>query len=348
MQYQYEHLIFVGRFQPPHNGHLAVMLRALTLARSLIVVIGSANKPRSLRNPFTEDERREMIIAAVSGVDASLSKRLRFVAVRDCYNDERWRAQVEDAVSGVAGTAGPIGVIGHLKDVSSNYLRGFRRWPLVEVDDTHALSSTGVRAVFFSEEYEQHGLEPLSASVPPAVLQFLRAFVAQPAYGELVEAYAWAQRESARWPRTPFPVIGHTVDVVIRCLGHVLMIKRNGQPGRGLWALPGGYVEEYELLRDAAVRELEEETGLAIAPGEIEKTLRGTHTFDYPWRSQRGRVITQAYYFELERDELPQVSGSDDAAEARWIPVGELAGLEKYVHDDHLHIVEHFLSGGRE
>jgi len=154
MQYQYEHLIFVGRFQPPHNGHLAVMLRALTLARSLIVVIGSANKPRSLRNPFTEDERREMIVAAVSEVDASLSKRLRFVAVRDCYNDERWRAQVEDAVSRVAGTAGPIGVIGHLKDVSSNYLRGFRRWPLVEVDDTHSLSSTGVRKVFFSEEHE--------------------------------------------------------------------------------------------------------------------------------------------------------------------------------------------------
>src|SRR5215207_3284481 len=166
MQYQYEHLVFIGRFQPPHNGHLAVILRALSLARNLIVVLGSANKPRSLRNPFREEERREMIGAAVAEVDASLSERLRFVAVRDCYDDVRWLAQVEDAVSRVVGTAGPIGVIGHLKDVSSNYLRGFRRWPLVEVDDTHSLSSTGVRAVFFSKEEAQGDVELLSASVP--------------------------------------------------------------------------------------------------------------------------------------------------------------------------------------
>ena len=72
MQYQYEHLVFIGRFQPAHKGHLAVMLRALTLARNLVVVIGSANKPRSLRNPFTEQERREMIGAALAEVDASL------------------------------------------------------------------------------------------------------------------------------------------------------------------------------------------------------------------------------------------------------------------------------------
>ena len=266
-----------------------------------------------------------MIRAAVAEVDAGLPQRLRFVTVRDCYDDVRWRGAVEDAVSHVTGKEGPIGVIGHLKDVSSNYLRGFRRWPLVQVDDAHALSSTGVRAAFFSEERAQGDVESLSASVPPAVLDFLRRFTAQPAHRDLVAAHAWAQRENARWPRTPFPVIGHTVDVVARCLGHVLMIKRNGQPGRGLWALPGGYVEEYELLRDAAVRELEEETGLVIAPEEIEASLRGTHTFDYPWRSQRGRVITQAYCFELQRGELPQVNGGDDAAEARWISVADLA-----------------------
>jgi hypothetical protein len=48
------------------------------------------------------------------------------------------------------------------------------------------------------------------------------------------------------------------------------------------------------------------------------------HTFDYPWRSQRGRVITQAYYFELSLRDLPAVRGSDGAVEARWIAEAEL------------------------
>ena len=50
MQYAYDDLIFIGRFQPPHNVHLAVLQHALTQARRVVIVLGSANKPRSPRN----------------------------------------------------------------------------------------------------------------------------------------------------------------------------------------------------------------------------------------------------------------------------------------------------------
>jgi bifunctional NMN adenylyltransferase/nudix hydrolase len=347
MQYTYDHLIFIGRFQPPHNGHLQVILHALTLAQHVVVVIGSANKPRSVRNPFTDAERLAMILAAVADADASAAGRLRFVSVRDYYDDVRWLAAVEDAVSSTIGeAAGRVGVIGHLKDASSAYLRGFRRWPLVEVQNTQGLSSTDLRAVFFSSSAEAADRDGLANAVPPAVLAFLEAFSALPAFQELVDAHAWVQRERAKWPRTPYPVIGNTVDAVVRCKGHVLMIKRRDHPGRGLWALPGGYVEEYEPLKTAVLRELEEETQLGMKPPQLEAHLRAAHTFDYPWRSQRGRVITQGYYFDLDLPALPRVSGGDDAAEARWIAQAELPGLEASIHDDHLHIIEHFLSSG--
>ena len=89
MQLEYEHLVCIGRFQPLHNGHLAVLQHALTLARRIVIVLGSANKPRSPRNPFTESERHEMILAALGEVDPGLRERLCFVSVRDRYDDER-------------------------------------------------------------------------------------------------------------------------------------------------------------------------------------------------------------------------------------------------------------------
>jgi bifunctional NMN adenylyltransferase/nudix hydrolase len=344
VQLEYEHLVFIGRFQPLHNGHLAVLQHALTLARRIVIVLGSASKPRSPRNPFTESERHEMILAALGEVDPGLRERLCFVSVRDCYDDQRWRDAVELAVSHAIGDVqSRVGVIGYIKDASSKYLRGFRRWPLVEAGKSHALSATEVRAAFLSTGAGSESQLFLARSVPPAVLAFLEAFRAQPAYRELAEAYAWTQQDRAQWPKTPYPVLTNTVDAVVRCNGHVLMIKRRNFPGRGLWALPGGHVDEYELLKDAALRELREETGLDAIAGGLESCLRGVHTFDYPWRSQRGRVITQAYYFELSLRDLPAVRGSDDAVEARWIAEAELPAMEARIHDDHLHIVEHFL-----
>jgi bifunctional NMN adenylyltransferase/nudix hydrolase len=347
MQFAYDHLIFIGRFQPLHNAHLAVIQRALALARSVIIVLGSANKPRSPRNPFTEAERCAMIRTAVGGLDPSFRERLQFVPVRDYYDDARWLAAVERAVADLIGEGAPrVGVIGHLKDASSKYLQGFPHWPLVEPGATQDLSATELRAAFFSGDGAR-GDDLLRRSVPAAVLAFLQAFASEPAYRELVEAYAAALQDRAKWPKTPYPVLTNTVDAVVRCNGHVLMIKRKHFPGRGLWALPGGHVDEYELLKTAALRELEEETGLRVTTAELESCLRGVHTFDYPWRSQRGRVITQGFYFELQAAELPAVSGSDDATDARWIPEAELPGLEPCIHDDHLQIIEHFVSGVR-
>ena len=58
----------------------------------------------------------------------------------------------------------------------------------------------------------------------------------------------------------------------------------------------------------------------------------------------RGRVITHAFYFELANRMRPEIAGSDDAAEARWVPIAELASLEDQFHDDHFHILDSFLA----
>ena len=80
----YKYLVFIGRFQPFHMGHKAVVDEALKRAENVIMLIGSANMPRSLRNPFTVEERAQMIKGAYPKQDAD---RIHCVGLDDAlYN----------------------------------------------------------------------------------------------------------------------------------------------------------------------------------------------------------------------------------------------------------------------
>ena len=118
-----------------------------------------------------------------------------------------------------------------------------------------------------------------------------------------------------------------TVDaIVVRpgeragALGEVLLVRRRHEPFRGMWALPGGFVDMDEDLPDAARRELMEETGLEV------DTLEQFRTFGKPGRDPRGRQITVAYIALVSR-EIPSPRAGDDAAEARWFPLDALPEL---------------------
>ncbi|HSI69166.1 MAG TPA: NUDIX hydrolase [Gillisia sp.] len=117
--------------------------------------------------------------------------------------------------------------------------------------------------------------------------------------------------------------IGITVDAVIFVREErdlkLLLIKRNNDPFKDSWALPGGFLEDDEPLVDGARRELEEETGLKP------KELWQIRAFGGPNRDPRGRIISIAFLGILESPE--EVKGSDDAGEARWFPLSNLPEL---------------------
>jgi 8-oxo-dGTP diphosphatase len=119
----------------------------------------------------------------------------------------------------------------------------------------------------------------------------------------------------------PRPAV--TADIVIVTLEErprVLLIKRNGEPFKGSWALPGGYVNEMERLADAARRELEEETGVKNV--ELEQL----HAFGDPGRDPRGWTVTVAFLARVLPDQV-KPKAADDAAEVGWYPLDELPKL---------------------
>ena len=133
-----------------------------------------------------------------------------------------------------------------------------------------------------------------------------------------------------------------TVDGVVVQSGHILLIERRARPGAGLWALPGGFLDANETLLEACIRELREETRLKVPTPVLKGSLKGEAVFDNPYRSARGRTITQAFYFVLQPEAaLPKVKGSDDAKSAFWLPLAQLDPSRLY--EDHYFIIQKML-----
>lgn len=335
---RYDLAVFIGRFEPFHLGHLAILERALAQAQRVVVLVGSAEAPRTAKNPWTFNERVVMINAAL-GAEA---KRVTALPLRDhLYNENAWLAEAQAQVARVAGEAKAIALFGFSKDASSYYLKAFPQWELVDATSVPLLSATELRRLLFSED--AGALRLIEANVPAPVFGIISAFRKTQAYKQTLDEFHHVESYRAAWASAPYPPIFVTVDAVVAHSGHVLLVKRKAQPGRGLWALPGGFVDQNETLREAALRELREETRLKIPAAVLRGSLRGEAVFDHPDRSLRGRTITHAFYFDFPSGELPGVRGSDDAARARWIPVAEVQGIRESLFEDHFFILEHFL-----
>lgn len=104
---------------------------------------------------------------------------------------------------------------------------------------------------------------------------------------------------------------------VVNRRGELLLVRRGGEPFKGCWALPGGFMEMDETIEHCAVRELEEETGIRVA----EDDLRLIGIYSAPGRDPRGRTVTAAYAVSID---TCTATAGDDAAEVRWWPLTEL------------------------
>ena len=99
----------------------------------------------------------------------------------------------------------------------------------------------------------------------------------------------------------------------------VLLIQRGFAPFKGCWAFPGGFMNMDETTEQCAIRELEEETGLALS------TMTQIGAYSKVDRDPRGRTITVAYLAVLDKP-LDMIA-QDDAAKAKWFPIKELPPL---------------------
>lgn len=350
--------VFIGRFQPFHRGHVDVIKQALEVCDRVTVILGSSRSARSIRNPFLASEREEIIRVGLlsSGVSRQDLERLSIKGVRDYfYNTKSWIGEVREKAREMGVTSYVL--FGVEKDATSSYLKWFPDWQ--RFDHTEGMSreeKTGavIHATGLREEYLRDADSLLSHKgshigahdLPEGVRDWLKSFSKTATYRMLHEEQKAIDEYRRIWKVAPFPPVFVTTDALVIQAGHILLIQRKKSPGKGLWALPGGFLDPGENLAECAARELFEETEFPLSQEALLSHLKTVKTFDHPMRSTRGRTITHVHHFDLPGDRVSDVKASDDAAQAKWLPVLDVAKMEEEFFEDHFHIIQSFINQG--
>lgn len=309
-----KHGIFIGRFQPVHEGHIASLVEAAKQVETLLIFVGSVNLCRSIKNPWTYAERAHMITTKLRPYCTNF----KIVPLNDYrYDDNQWKTDVFQTAKHL-DAVDPV-LFGHGKE-GNDYLTWFPNWEYVNINAVHNICATDVRKQMF---------ESCSTDLPVNVMN----------------DWDYFQRERALFSEYPYPesLNLNCGDAVVTCDNHVLLVKRKRAPGADTWALPGGHKNTNETFLECAIRELFEETQIAYDEKFIRFCVRNTQLFDDPSRSHGIPRATLAVHVVIPPMEpLPLVFAADDAAACRWIPIDE--ALNNYqLFDDHAAIISKML-----
>jgi len=318
MTKEFDLLVFIGRFQPYHVEHHRVIATALEKSKHVLVLVGSAGSSRTIRNPFTFEERKRMISSSFDVADIS---RIIIKPIYDkTYNDTAWIKQIQDVATSVALDVGNpsgfkangmsdlyLGLIGAEKDHTSYYLKMFPQWDSVNVPIEDPLHATEIREHYIDGTTQRYQVHSTQLSSP--VCDFLfDEFIYTNAYTQLQKELDHVRSYKKSWTAAPYPVKHVTCDAVVELGGHILLVKRRAEPGKGLWAIPGGHLNEYETLVNGVIRELKEETKIKVPEAVLRGSIIATKMFDDPYRSTLGRVITHAAHIKLNGTVLPKIN----------------------------------------
>lgn len=353
--------VYVGRFQIPHIGHAHIIHNGLEIADRVLIVLGSANESPSFRNPFSVNDRITMLRTYFNNKNyfnyANILDHIIFQEIEDDLYGNMWYNNLDKIVTKWKDGYGykNIVLIGHHKDSSSDYLRDTNIKNVVEFDAIPGIHSSDMRKLYFTEEtkneiYNQY--DKLSAGT----INFLSYYMNTKEYYNIQNEMNAINKNKEIWKNSPYPPLFVTTDSCVVCKEHVLVIQRKNYPGKGLLALPGGYLNENEDIQDGMMRELLEETSLTnrIDYKIITNSIKLRKEFSHPQRSERGRIITFASLimldqymlmdlYDFDEDELPAVHGGDDAEEAFWLPLKDLKSRRAEFFEDHYHMINYFV-----
>ena len=359
--------VLIGRMQPPHSGHIDLLNRMLEHCDHVLVLLGSSKRSRDTKNPFRWRQRANMAVQLFNelyGTTAATQhqenkttcnlngQHVVFKPLRDYpYSNDRWMFQVQKMVKEQAEAFGAndITLYGNKKDSSSWYLDLFPRWEHRQIPfhrpHGQVLSATTVR----HQALRAGNLPPYEYMIGQSGIAAINKWRQTEEGQRLCEEALWIDRFKEPYAALPYPPIFQTADSVISWRGLVLLGKRRSSPGKGLWALPGGYVNANEWIEVGAFRELGEEarTKIFIETRNGRRRLKfdkswmvDRKTYDYPERSQRGRIITTRFHWCIPAHLEVQHEAADDLQRTQFFPIYDILNRMDYeIFEDHQQII---------
>ena len=358
---KYDYAIIMGRFQPFHNGHKYLVEKAIKLANNILIIIGSTNRCKTSKNPFDYSERFAMISRTLN--NENLYDNVHIISANDYYPDEKWKTELIKKINNEIGSNKKIIVIGHEKDHSCYYLKLFPEWDYINIDNYKSTNATDIRShiynfindiykngIFLNEDKYLESKYKLSEYLENTCGEFISDYLMDRinnfSLNDVAQEFDFIYKYKKSWFNAPYPPILLTVDALVTLNKEkVLLIERKLDPGKGLLAFPGGFVDQTNTMLNNCIRELKEETNIKIDDETLINSVIYKEIFDAPDRGLRGRTITELFWFDLKGDiEDYPIKAADDAATVKWVDLNfdELDGTR--FHDDHYLILDYVIN----
>jgi|SRR5574344_46839 len=358
--------VFIGRFQPFHNGHLALLENAIndlgigasadeSSHDAFTILIGSSEQKDTIQNPLSSDERMNCINSAISLIRAKYDIPTNYSCINDsCYNYNSWIYNVQSVVNErveeeFGKQPAQVILIGFDKVKEYAFATGFDFYQSKELKG-------GIHGSDIRKSIIEKGIASISDKVPKETFKYLKKVHFEERLLGIYKKIEDYDKSTGAKYATCFL----TVDNLVIEAGHVLLVKRKDN---GKFAMPGGFQEPTETAKDAAKRELEEETGLRISSDFFALT-QGPVLFDSPFRGPRAgshaNMPTHVFLwkrngehtqlsigssedtskYKIKSPSQTVVKGGDDAAESLWMPFNEIVNRPQTdFHGDHKKII---------
>ena len=367
--------VYIGRFQPFHKGHKAIVdltVKMMKPGDTFTIIIGSADQQETERNPLSASQRKEMLLIELEGYPVTIS------TINDSpYNYDLWIEHLcakmlgfksathddflekqEDFIKGFSNICivGMENVEEYIDRITKYYTYaptghfnlGINSHIFSELDTQTSVHGSSIRALACSEDrgHLENFYSAIKDLVDEKVLAYLKT-VNFPliVYNAYTKGINYAESTGCKYNSCFM-----TVDNIVfdKFLDQVLLIKRKDN---GKFAIPGGFAEPYMNMKDNALRELEEETGITakmlkdafVKIDELEPTL-----IDAPYRDPRSshkcNFVSAVYVWQSKVDALknfiPYIKAGDDAVDTVWLSKEECEDLPAWrFHADHKKII---------
>ena len=274
-----ELVVYIGRFQPFHLGHLKTCTEALEQYDHLMICCGGANSAPSLRNPWSYDERVSMMSKCFS---SPLLDRITFMPLYDStYDDEAWKNRLQHAIFEQFPNAN-VTLIGYEKDQSSFYLKLFPEWQYHPVPFYEKINATDIRISYF----EGNALP--NNTLPEPIFNWLSEFKRSTAYPLFCTIY----QRMALQSHDP----SYVTNYVFYYDQTILIEKRDVFSKQDQWSLPESKSDQN--INESITHQLQL---LFLDPNTIPYRIHSLGEYQHAHRSMVPEQTSKVYVIVLEK-----------------------------------------------
>ena len=347
--------VILGNFAPLHNDHIKLFEYCKHNFDNVLVLIPGYNKRNTLKNPFDFGIKQKWI----QSINSQMNVQMSVIPINDyMYNDVKWIIQIKTITELLYKGSSEFTFLHTNPSKTDKYKKLFSsipnvlNWKVSLFNCEKNIISSDIRKSIFeiynkSATISQSDIveQNIINKVPKIVCEDIKNYINSDNFCNLMEEKLYFENEDKKFKNYPYKdtLKFNCSDAVVVCNNHILLIQRKNNPGKNVWALPGGFVNRDETYKQAAIRELYEETHIQILKSRLEEYYVDNFILDNPKRNIGIPKISNAFYFQIPFENgLPNVNPLDDALNVKWIPLSKISSMKLF--DDHSDIIDYFLS----